>query len=55
MKRNEGEGAVRPDRLGDAPGRFARVNTSEVFDLKPTSGRPRLFVKSGDGDHSGIA
>src|ERR1017187_5888115 len=28
---------------------------SEVFDLKPTSRGPRLFVKSGDGHHSGTA
>jgi hypothetical protein len=29
--------------------------SSEVFDLKPTSRGPGLFVKSGDGHHSGTA
>jgi len=29
--------------------------TSEVFDLRPTSRGARLFVKSGDGQHSGTA
>ena len=28
---------------------------SEVFDLRPTSRGARLFVKSGDGQHSGTA
>ena len=28
------------------------VKPSEVFDLKPTSTRSKLFVESGNGDHS---
>jgi class 3 adenylate cyclase len=35
--------------IGDLP------NTREVFDLKPTSSGPRLFVKSVNGYHSGTA
>jgi len=33
----------------------ANCLTSEVFDLRPTSRGARLFVKSGDGQHSGTA
>ena len=43
--------------MGLSPSRFATSSTSrlslasEVFDLKPTSRRPKLFVKSGDDNH----
>jgi hypothetical protein len=39
----------------DFGGYVRSSEASEVFDLKPTSGVPRYFVKFGDGDHSGTA
>jgi hypothetical protein len=41
--------------LRENSGAVCDFSSSEVFDLKPTSRGPRLFVKSGDGHDSGIA